>query len=195
MNERRDLVLAVSRCPRVQVSGRFERHVSMRWRELTGSNSGGRWGPPGTFSVLYLGRPRDSVVVEAYRHQVDPFVADGMTGAMVQPRRLLAVEVTVTEVLDLRTPEALAAVGLSAEAVRSDIGDYDACWRVARAAHQLNLHGVFASAATGLGETLALFEEHLPAAEMPTLIDDKEIWDGLPADPRQLRIVRDADAG
>jgi len=46
-----------------------------------------------------------------------------------------------------------------------------------------------APAATGLGETLALFEHHLPASEMPVLVAD-ELWEVLPADPRRLRLIR-----
>lgn len=195
MAGRRDLVLAVSRCPRADIKGTFERHVSAKWRHLNGSRAGGRWGPPGAFSVLYLGRPRTSVVVEAYRHLVDPFTDAGMTGDLVQPRRLLIVEVSVTTILDLRDSEAQARVGLSDDDLVSDIGTYDACWQVARAAHQLELHGVIAPAATALGETLALFEEHLPFEELPRLVDDGEVWDGLPADPRRLRIVPREDAG
>lgn len=62
-----------------------------------------------------------------------------------------------------------------------------------RAAHQLGLHGVLAPAATGLGETFAIFEEHLAPDELPRLVDE-EVWDSLPADPRRLRAVRDEDA-
>jgi hypothetical protein len=61
---------------------------------------------------------------------------------------------------------------------------------VARVAHQLELHGILSPAATGFGETLALFEHHLPANEMPTLIGE-ETWETLPADPRRLRVVGD----
>lgn len=151
MVNRRELIVAVGRAPRTHVEGTFERHVSRDWRELTGSSAGGRWGPPGAFSVLYLGRPRPSVVVEAYRHLVDPF--EGMTGDMVQPRRLLHVEVGVSDVLDLRDPAAAASVGLSDAGLLSPVGEYEPCWQVARAAHQLGLHGIVAPAATGLGET------------------------------------------
>jgi RES domain-containing protein len=188
---RRELIVAVGRAPHVGVEGAFERHVSRDWRELTGSSAGGRWGPPGTFSVLYLGRPRPSVVIEAYRHLVDPF--DGMTGEMVRPRRLLVVQVGVSDVLDLRDPSAAASVGLSEADLLSPVGEYDPCWQVARAAHQLGLHGILAPAATGLGETLAMFEEHLTPEELPRLISD-EIWEALPADPRRLRAVKDEDA-
>jgi hypothetical protein len=50
--------------------------------------------------------------------------------------------------------------------------------------------GILAPAATGFGETLALFEQHLPSSELPTLIRE-ERWDTLPADPRRLRVVDD----
>jgi hypothetical protein len=129
--------------------------------------------------------------VEAYRHLVDPF--EGMTGEMVRPRRLLVVDVGVSDVLDLRDPAAATSVGLSEADLLSPIGEYEPCWRVARAAHQLGLHGILAPAATGLGETLAIFEEHLTPAELPRLVGE-EVWDALPADPRRLRAVKDKDA-
>ena len=186
----RALAQRVAAAPRSAVSGRFERHVSANRRQLTGSNAGGRWGPAGSYVVLYLGRPRASVAVEAYRHLVDPFAEQGMTGDMVAPRRLLICDVSVTEVLDLRTKDALLEIGLTERDLRSDIGDYAACQAVGQVAHQLELHGVLAPSASGLGETLALFELHLSADELPHLVGE-EGWDGLPADPRHLRVVRD----
>jgi RES domain-containing protein len=185
----RKLAQDVAAAPRAKVMGLFERHVSRNWRELTGSNSGGRWGPTGGYPVLYLGRPRASVTVEAYRHLVDPFVDEGMTGDMVAPRRLLICNVAVTEILDLRSAEARLQVRLADEDLLSPVGDYVACQAVGRVAHQLGLHGVIAPAATGLGETLALFERHLPANELPTIASE-ELWDRLPSDPRRLRLLR-----
>ena len=172
----------------ITIQGNFERHVSTNWSALAGSTAGGRWGHPGMCSVLYLGRPRRSVTVEAYRHLVDPFATDGMTADMVAPRRLLVCEVDVTEILDLRAKQAQHAVDLTEEELSSPVGDYQACQRVAREAHRLGLHGILAPAASGLGETLALFEEHLPPNELPRLIDE-ELWDGLPVDPRHLRLL------
>lgn len=187
---RRQLAIAVAAAPRATIEGRFERHVSYGRRELTGSDSGGRWGPPGGYSVLYLGRPVASVTVEAYRHLVDPFADGGMTGDMVAPRRLLICEVAVTNVLDLRSRAAQLAVGLTEADLTSPVGEYEPCQNVGRVAHQLGLHGVLAPAATALGETLALFEQHLPASELPTLVAE-EVWDRLPDDPRRLRLVDD----
>lgn len=180
------LATRIAAAPRTAINGQFERHQSVSMRLVTGSDGGGRWSPPRKFPVLYIGRPRDSVVVEAYRHLVDPF--PGMTGAMVAPRRIVTLEVDATEILDLRTATALGQVGLTRDELESPVGDYGPCQRVGQVAHQLGLHGVIAPAATGLGETLALFERHLPATEIPVIVTE-EVIDGLPADPRRLRLV------
>jgi RES domain-containing protein len=171
------------------VDGRFERHVSINSRSLTGSPSGGRWGPPGAFPVLYLGRPPAYVVVEAYRHLVEE--VEGMRAELVGPRRILVAEVHVTNVLDLREPSSREAVGLRMEDL---FGDHAPCQAVGLAAHQLELHGVLAPAATGLGETLALFERHVPVSEMPLLVDER-LWERLPPDPRIPRLVETAGEG
>lgn len=186
----RGLAVSVAGCGTTAVEGVFERHVSPAVRTLTGSAAGGRWGEPGAYSVLYLGRPRESVVVEAYRHLVDDI--DGMTGANVGPRRLLQVEVTLTSILDLRVGANLDAVSLTEDHLRTAPGDYARCQRVGRVAHQLGLHGIIAPAATGMGETLAVFELHLPPDEQPVLVGEVD-WLTLPDDPRRLRIVDTSD--
>jgi hypothetical protein len=135
---------------------------------------------------LYLGRPTDSVVVEAYRHLVDD--VDGMRPELVGPRRLLTVEVHLTNVLDLRATANRAALNLVDKDLRSPPGDYARCQRIGRVAHQLGIHGIIAPAATGLGETLAVFELHLPLDEQPTLQAEEE-WAHPPPDPRNLRVV------
>jgi RES domain-containing protein len=174
----------------IGIAGRFERHLGHLGQALSGTTAGGRWGPPRTFPVLYLGRPRASVVAEAYRHLVDPF--EGMTSAMVQPRRLVQVEVDVTKVLDLRDEVAHRSLGISHQHLTSPVGEYEPCWRLARAVHQIGAHGILAPSASGLGETLALYEDHLPEAEHPRLIRE-ERWERLPADPRRLRVLSDEE--
>ena len=109
--------------------------------------------------------------VEAHRCLVDPF--PGMNGAMVAPRRLYHCSVSVEEILDLRPAASLAAVGLTREDLE---GAYPRCQEIGQAAHQLGLHGVIASAATSIGETLALFTRHLPATEQPGIVDE-EVWE------------------
>ena len=138
-----------------------------------------------------LGRPTSSVVIEAYRHLVDD--VEGMSGDQVSSRTLWTCHVAVTQVLDLRDAASRNAVSLTLEDLRSTIDDYAACQRVAQAAYQLQLHGIIAPAAEGTGETLALFDHHLPADELPTVIK-RETWTRLPADPRRLRPVSSNEA-
>jgi hypothetical protein len=112
-----------------------------------------------------------------------------MRPEMVGPRHLVTCEVRITNVLDLRVQGSREKVGLSIMDMTSDVSDYSACHKVAQAAHQLEFHGIIAPAATGLGETLAIFERHLPHDEQPELISI-QTWETLPADPRQARTAR-----
>ena len=47
---------------------------------------------------------------------------------------------------------------------------------------------ILGAASAHLGETLALFEQHIAPADMPRVIH-QEIWPRLPADPRVLRVL------
>ena len=184
----RNLAAAIATGTITDVEGIFCRHSSPRFRGLKGSTGGGRWGARGAYPVLYLGRPVPSVVVEAYRKLVDN--SEGMTGELVGPRKLCTCRINVSQVLDLTTEESVQALEISDEIF---YGPHDPCQMIGRAAHQLGLHGIRAPAATRLGETLALFEEHLPAEELPELIKE-ELWAGLPADPRKLRLAEKRQA-
>lgn len=179
-----NLAVAVSRATLSAVDGVFQRHSSPRVTTLTGSPAGGRWGPPGAFPVLYLARPTASVTIEAYRHLVDD--VEGMTGDRVGPRTLWTCQIRVTNLLDLRRASSRAAVSLTLDDLCGPVDEYEKCQHVAQAAYQLQLHGIIAPAAGGQGETLALFEHHLPANELPVVVR-RETWAQLPADPRRLR--------
>jgi hypothetical protein len=48
---------------------------------------------------------------------------------------------------------------------------------------------VIAPAATRLGETLALFVEHLPPEELPVRVNKPIVCESLPPDPRWLHLV------
>jgi hypothetical protein len=187
----RTLALAIANAPICEVRGEFYRHVSPRIEDLVASASGGRWGAPGTFPVLYLGRPIDSVVVEAYRHLVDDDL-DGMPASAVGPRRLLTCDVDVERILDLRAPATQHAVGLDAAALCSEVGAYGPCRRVAQIAHQLELWGIIAPSASRMGETLSLFDTHVPADRWPRLTTS-DMWATLPSDPRRLRLAGSGD--
>lgn len=185
----RDLLAAIADLEPIQIEGTFERHASLRWDELRASASGGRWGASRAYEVLYLGRPRDSVVAEAYRHLVDDELDDAQQlAASVLERRIITCAVTAPNILDLRSKGSREAVGLPTAQLRSEVGDYLACQAVGAAAHQLGLAGIIAPAATHLGETLALFPANLAVENWPT-VTGRDIWRGLPADPRRLRTV------
>jgi hypothetical protein len=186
------------------VAGRWQRHCGARYAStaLDGRVADGRWGTSTGFSVLYLGQPLDSVIVEAYRHLLDPIIDDDERNELARnmaPRALVTANVSVSNILDLRDVHTRAELHLTADVLRCPANDrdgYTACQAVGQVAHQLGLHGILAPAATDLGQTLALFTDLLPPAERPTRDGPDEIWNGLPADPRANttgvpRIVRD----
>jgi len=122
-------------------------------------------------------------------HLVDDDVdAPAELAATVLERRIATCDVSVPGILDLRPAIALERVYLDDTTLRSEVGDYDACQALGAATHQLGLNGIIAPAATGLGETLALFPLNLPAEQWPT-ITATDIWHRLPADPRRLRLT------
>jgi RES domain-containing protein len=181
----------------VDIDGVWQRHVSARYvaDALKGRSANGRWGTENGFPVLYLGRPTESVVVEAYRHLVDP-VVDGTP--QVSPRALVTCTVGVTQILDLRVATNRILADLTKDQLESETRDrdaYRACQNVAAVAHQLEFHGLITPAATQMGETLVLFTDRLPAAEAP-IRTSEAFWSELPPDPRKpgagprLRIVR-----
>lgn len=182
----------------VHVTGSWQRHLPAKFRDRAteGRAARSRWGRDSGFPILYLGRPTASVIVEAYRHLVDP-IEDASIRDHLAARVLVTVDVAVHDILDLRTSLARLELGITLEQITSATDDreaYAACYDVAAAAHQQGFHGLVAPAATGLGETLALFSNRLTVAEAPT-ITRETIWETLPADPRSttahLRVVRD----
>jgi RES domain-containing protein len=176
----RDLANAIAGTKLTAVRGTYFRHARQGIKEIKGSTGGGRWGPEHGFPVIYLGQPPVSIVAEAYRRFVDPVMDEIIPASLISPRDLLSVDVAVDQLLDLRDALHLAAVGLDEDALR---GPWPPCVRVARAAHQLGLHGILSPAATNLGVTLALFEQHLPHEQIPQ-ITGREHWAELPPDPR-----------
>lgn len=195
------LAVRVASVPVTTVQGTWFRHAFAAYpeRALDGRIYDGRWGTKPGFPVLYLGRPPESVIVEAYRHLVDP-VEDPEILAHIHPRIFITADVTVTDVLDLRTAGARATAGLTLGDLQSGVDDYGPCQRVAQVAHQLGRHGVVAPAATNMGETLALFTDLTDAAgQKPVRRADDALWQTLPPDPRvpsargRLSVVRDEE--
>jgi hypothetical protein len=166
------LAVLVAACPRAEIGGTWQRHVAARHaaQALDGRRGTGRWSTKDGFPVLYLGRPFNSVIVEAYRHLVDP-VEDERLLAHLEPRALVTCTVAPTCVLDLRQATSRMQLDLPFDVLRSATSNRDAyarCQAVAQAGHQVGLNGIVAPAATGIGDTLALFTDILPAEQRPT---------------------------
>lgn len=186
-NPQRSLTELVSAAGHVEVEGVFYRHAAPN-RDAFAGGEMGRWGA--NFPVIYLGRPIESIIVEAYRHLVEDA---GVEPKSVRPRVEFTVPVKVSRILDLRDAATRNHLGLSSDDLGSPVGEYAACQSVAAAAHQLRYHGILATSASGLGETLALFRRNLPAAEIP-VPSEQRLWATLPADPRRLRRVQAGEA-
>ena len=193
-----ELPNAVAAQEPVSISGSWQRHVPLRYQHsaMQGRSSYSRWGRPNSFPVLYLGKPTDSVIIEAYRHLIDPVESTDLLPE-IAPRALVTAEVRVDGILDLRTARSRADLDLSLEVIRSGTEDraaYTRCQDVAAVAHQLGFNGLITPAATQRGTTLALFSQQLRPEQLP-LVTSTEIWPTLPADPREegrprLSIVR-----
>jgi hypothetical protein len=116
---------------------------------------------------------------------IDPIVDS--PAPPIRPRALVTCDVSVSQVLDLRSATNRILADLTLQQLQSETRDrdaYRACQNVAAAAHQLEFHAVIAPAATEMGETLVLFTDRLPADETPTRTND-EFWTELPSDPRE----------
>ncbi len=197
MNTPRQLLVQLARIELTQIRGKWWRHSSTAvppGEFLRGSTSGGgRWSVRDGDPVLYLGRPRASVAVEAYRHLVDG--TEGQDSRFVKPRRWLRVEVHVHRVLDLTIEANRASVGLDADDLYSDVGNYNRCQEVARAVAQLgNITAIMAPAATRHGETLAINPRLIELHDAIELLDDEVA--PLPPDPRTapVDVHQDLDA-
>jgi hypothetical protein len=104
--------------------GTWQRHVPAKYTDtaLVGRAAIGRWGTEGGLPVLYPGRPTDSVVVEAYRHLIDPIADPDGRVPGIRPRVLVTCEVSVSEVFGLAAgPESRSRRSLDAAAAVGDV--------------------------------------------------------------------------
>jgi len=166
----------VARLPVVRFEGEAFRHLPPSYDPLSGRGArihGGRWNPPDSFPVLYLGLDRRTVVDEfhrlARRQRRDP--ADFL------PRVFYRYELLLRELVDLRDPAAPRALGVRAAELRSD--RLDACQRIGAAAHDAGHEGLLAPSAAGEGTVLAVFLDRVapPSAIAPTRM---ETWEQAP---------------
>ncbi|MGI8793714.1 MAG: RES family NAD+ phosphorylase [Acidimicrobiales bacterium] len=137
-------------------SGRSFRYTTARRDPLSGEGArlhGGRWNPPDLFPVIYLAVPATTCMLELEIAAADNHI-DVATQLQV-PYKLHTIRVDDIAVLDLRDMQTQANLGLEPDDLS---GPWDACQPIGHAAWFLELAGVLAPSATGVGLTLALFE-------------------------------------
>lgn len=172
-----DIYQAVDSLGSVSHSSRAYRHISPRWTCTSGAGArqaGGRWNPPDSFPVIYTALSERTIVAEFYRFAE----RSNLPPAILLPRRLCVLQVDLRAVLDLRSADALAAVGLTVAYLEGD--DWDLCREVGDAAHKLELEGLLAPSATGAGDILAIFELHLRPQSAVTEVEHR-LWTELPS--------------
>ena len=150
-----DIYETIDSLSAVSFSGVGFRHVApyVDCRSAEGARQfGGRWNPPNSFPVLYIALSMESVAAEFRRMAA----RQGRSSEDFLPRDVCTLQIELQRVLDLRAPEALRAVGLDLAVIRG--GDMVPCQRVGDAAHKLGFEGILAPSATGVGETLVIFE-------------------------------------
>lgn len=173
-----DLVREVDGRARTAYAGRAYRHLGPGHPPTSGEGArirGGRWNPPESFPVVYLGLTTDTVIGEFYRLAE----RQGMPAANLLPRRLQEYTVELRAVLDLREPEAREVLGLTDAAIRSE--DPSRCQVVGDAAHYAGFEAILGPSATGVGDVLAIFTDRLQAGSSLEA-GKSELWRELPTD-------------
>ncbi|WP_248243309.1 RES family NAD+ phosphorylase [Microbacterium kunmingense] len=157
-----DLVQRVDQLGHARWTGVTHRYTTANRDPLSGAGArlfGGRWNPKDIFATVYLATPLSACMGEVERMAH----SQGTTPeVMLRAAYLLhTIDVADIPIIDLRTDEALAHVGLT----RADIEDPDwtACQSVGNAAWFLGHAGVLAPSATGNGYVLAAFETRASA--------------------------------
>lgn len=157
------LVRQVDRLGATPWTGVAYRYTAAPRDPLSGTGArlfGGRWNPKDAFGTVYLATPLAACLAELERAaQAQQLTVPDL---LTIPYRLHTIAVTGLNLLDLRRPAALRAVGLT----RADLADPDwtACQAVGHAAWLQGLSGLIAPSATGAGDVIALFENRMGTA-------------------------------
>jgi RES domain-containing protein len=167
----RNLLGRVDALKPVALSAVAFRHIAKGRHPLSGAGArlqGGRWNPRESFSTLYLGLERETVVAEFYRMAE----RQGRAPEDFLPRQMHRYEVALTGALDLRPKAARDALDLTPDSLRSL--DVQRCQEVGAAAHYLGFEGIIAPSATGSGTVVAVFFESLKAESNVASVDEEE---------------------
>ena len=141
------LLDALEALPAPEWQGHVWRHMFNDYSPDRVNTSGARWNPPGV-GAIYTALRRETALAEGQ------YAIDSQPRRTYAKRVLYEVEVSVTALIDLTTPDALAAVGLSIDDVLAD--SHGACQRVGGAAAWLERGGLLVPSAREDGSNLVI---------------------------------------
>ena len=94
------------------------------------------------------------------------------------PRVLYRYEIELDRVLDLTDGKVRARVGLGADVLTGP--DWTACQDLGIAAHAVGANGIHSPSATGVGDVLAVFVQHIGRGRLePKLVEESSSLDQL----------------
>jgi RES domain-containing protein len=166
------LVAQVDRLARVPFQGAAYRHIQPTRDPLSGAGArtlGGRWNPPESFSVLYLGLDTEVITAEFRRMAA----RQGRAVTDFLPRTLYTYAVRLAALLEAVDPAVREELGLTDEALAAD--ELGACQEVGAAAHYAGFEGVLAPSATSQGPVLAIFMDNLQAESLVEVVGH-QVW-------------------
>lgn len=160
----------LSTAPLTLFNGQGFRHLGPRYDPLSGEGArlhGGRFNPPGSFPVLYLCQSRPCAVAELKR--LGERQSIGVEGLL--PRVLYRYEIELDRVLDLTDGDVRSHVGLGTDVLTGP--DWTACQDLGVVAHALGASGINSPSATGVGDVLAVFVQHIGLGRLePHLVEE-----------------------
>jgi len=162
----------ISKIKLVSLSKIFFRLVPLKYtNEILnpqGNNeSGGRYNPPGEFTVLYLGESENVCKAESSARTNPDFLTSQILGK---------IEISFEKVLDLTDDANLKILGLKKKDLmykKSENG-WNLTQQIARLAYQTEVKAILVPSSTRKGNNLAVFDKHIKKENIK-LISKKKV--------------------
>jgi len=129
--------------------------------------SGGRYNPPGEFTVLYLGESENVCKAERNAKTSPNLLASQILGK---------IGISLRKVLDLTDDTNLKKLGLKKkDLIYTEIeGGWNLTQQIARLAYQIEVEAILVPSSTGKGNNLAVFDKHIKKKNIK-LISKKKV--------------------
>jgi RES domain-containing protein len=168
----------LARVPVISFSGAAYRQQSPTFDPRSGAGArrmGGRFNPPNSFPVLYLGLSVETVAAELHRAAA----AMGLPTDAVLPRELFRYDIELVAVVDLRGEGVLDTLGTTREELLS--ADRARGQSLGAAAARMGAQALICPSATGVGDVLAVFVDNLGSGRCePQLLETWETRHNVP---------------